>query len=456
MAALAVHNARSYEKQRTAVASLDNERADLAERYGKAEQALVGHAALTRIAIEGGDVDAVATAVRRLIGARAVLLTGPNCRVEEGDRNDLARLSRRASIWTEAAEPVAGKGVELLTAEPDGTCVLEVPVRVGNAVFGQLHLALDSNPGDGAITVAEQAAAVCALLWSREDAATSWVRQLWSELVWDVLDGQMSDGAEFLIRQRHLGLQLEFPARVAIVEVSGLGALAQQDGWDPERLERARAHIDRWIGRQLEQIGVARAPQVHRGDIFAVILPCSATRSLDDVRELGNTLVSHQPRGLWRAAGFSGPAAGPVELAAAFGQARTALASTWRPEHPVGLFEELGVLEFLVSPTGGGSLDRFARQTLGPLLDYDSAHGTCLVPTLAAYLAEDCTAHRAAKRLYVHPKTMQYRMQRIQELTGLQLCNQEDLFQMQLALKILNLGRPKVPAHQPVGTNASK
>jgi putative methionine-R-sulfoxide reductase with GAF domain len=456
LTALAVHNARSYEEQRATVAALERERADLARRHHKAEQTLQGHEALTRIANDGGNVEAVAAAVRQLTGAHAVLLVGPDCHVEEGNEKVVARLRRRASAWFEAAEPGPARRAELLPPGNDGSCILDVPVRVGDAVFGQLYLGLSGVPGEGEITLAEHAATVCALLWAGEGASASAVRRLQSELLWDLLEGHLPDEAEFLVRRRHLRLLLEFPVRVAIMEVTGLAALAEREDWDPERLERARTHISCWIGGQLEQAGIRGGAQVRRGDVFVAILPCCSVLSPGDVRELGRTLVTHRPRGLCRAVGFSGPAAGLGELPAAYRQAGIALASTWQPEQPVGLFDQLGVLEFLVSPSGGAALARFANRTLGPLLDYDAAHGTSLVETLAAYLAADCTAHRAAQQLFVHPKTMQYRMHRIQELTGLQLAHQEDRFHAQLALKVLSLGLLASPPPQPVGTKASK
>lgn len=455
LTALAVHNARSYEEQQATVAALKREHADLARRHHEAELTLQGHEVLTRIASDGGNADEVALAVRQLTGARAVLLAGPDGHLEEGDEEVAARLRRRASAWLEAAEPGPARHAELVPGDDD-CCILDVPVRVGDAVFGQLYLGLAGVPGEGETSLAQYAAAVCALLWAGEGASASALRRLQSELLWDLLEGHLPDEAEFLVRRRRLRLLLEFPVRVAIMEITGLIALAEREDWDAERLERARTHISNWIGRQLEQAGIRNAAQVRRGDVFVAILPCSAALSPSDVRELGRPLVAYRPRGLWRAVGFSGPAAGLGDLPAAYRQAGIALASTWEPEQPVGLFDQLGVLEFLVSPSGGAALARFATRILGPLLDYDAAHGTGLVETLAAYLAADCTAHRAAQQLFVHPKTMQYRMHRIEELTGLRLTHQEDRFHAQLALKVLSLGLLAGPPPQPVGTKASK
>jgi DNA-binding PucR family transcriptional regulator len=103
------------------------------------------------------------------------------------------------------------------------------------------------------------------------------------------------------------------------------------------------------------------------------------------------------------------------------------------------VFEDLGVLQFLLTPSERGDLDRFVERTLGVLLAYDEQHKTQLVPTIEAYLACDCNLLRAAERLFIHPKTMRYRLQRMQSLTRLRFSRQEDRFNLHLALKIMHL-----------------
>ena len=57
--------------------------------------------------------------------------------------------------------------------------------------------------------------------------------------------------------------------------------------------------------------------------------------------------------------------------------------------------------------------------------------------TLRAYLEHDGHVQRAARALCIHPKTMSYRLGRIETLTGMDVGSQEDRFNAQLALKIL-------------------
>ncbi len=65
----------------------------------------------------------------------------------------------------------------------------------------------------------------------------------------------------------------------------------------------------------------------------------------------------------------------------------------------------------------------------------DGARGSELVRTLTAYLDSDLDRRRAAAALHVHPNTLDYRLRRVSELTGLDCGRAEDLVVLTLALK---------------------
>ena len=79
----------------------------------------------------------------------------------------------------------------------------------------------------------------------------------------------------------------------------------------------------------------------------------------------------------------------------------------------------------------------FARRILGPLIDYDEAHGAELVRTVEVYLANDCNLQRAAEQIFVHPKTVRYRLDRVEALSGISLATQQDRFDAHLAVTII-------------------
>ncbi len=103
------------------------------------------------------------------------------------------------------------------------------------------------------------------------------------------------------------------------------------------------------------------------------------------------------------------------------------------------VFDRLGLVQYLVGPVDSAGLDEFAELVIGPLVAADQARpggSGELVATLRAYLAANCSQQDAAQRLYIHHKTMRYRLERIEKLTGLDLRSHEDRVRVDLALKI--------------------
>jgi PucR family transcriptional regulator, purine catabolism regulatory protein len=102
-------------------------------------------------------------------------------------------------------------------------------------------------------------------------------------------------------------------------------------------------------------------------------------------------------------------------------------------------YEQMGLYRLLTELRGRDELARFYDETLGDLVRYDRAHGTELVRTLEAFFAENANASRTARVLYVHRNTLNYRLQRIVEITGLDLNDAEARLAFQLALKVHHL-----------------
>jgi DNA-binding PucR family transcriptional regulator len=75
------------------------------------------------------------------------------------------------------------------------------------------------------------------------------------------------------------------------------------------------------------------------------------------------------------------------------------------------------------------------RRLLGPVLDYDSEHGSDLVGTLKVFL--DCSGSwtAAAGKLHVHVNTLRYRVGRVEELLGVDLAEFEARVDLFLALQ---------------------
>lgn len=71
------------------------------------------------------------------------------------------------------------------------------------------------------------------------------------------------------------------------------------------------------------------------------------------------------------------------------------------------------------------------------LLDYDHENGCSLADTLACYLKNNLSPTLTANELFIHRSTLQYRLQKIETITEMSLKNSNDVFEMNLSLRLL-------------------
>jgi sugar diacid utilization regulator len=437
----AIHNASRFETERTRARQFEAAHQALDERHLAAERDLRVHAELTRIATEGEDVGAVVQTVSELTRSPAVVLTDDGRVLGSCAPGAAGKVVARLTERVRTALPAAAGGQHpVAVGQDDGSWLLLARVRAAGITFGHLALALAEPPTPGDHLAAEQAAVVCALMLAREEAAATATRRLQSEFVWDLLEGRLPDSVEAGVRARHLGMGFALPARVVAIQVDGLAQAATTQGWTPEQLERARGAGFRLISQTLEDAGVRGAVLARRADLFTLVVPCARLGTLATARRLADALAAiGWPDGVNATVGIGGGVECMAGLPGGWREARlarSAVGASGKPE----IFEDLGVLQFLLAPTSREDLDGFAHRQLGPLLDYDSTHGTELMRTVASYLSAGCSTRRTAELLCIHHRTVSYRLSRAAELTGLRLDDQEDCFRVQLACKILALG----------------
>jgi GAF domain-containing protein/sugar diacid utilization regulator len=102
------------------------------------------------------------------------------------------------------------------------------------------------------------------------------------------------------------------------------------------------------------------------------------------------------------------------------------------------LYEQLGAYRYLVHlELEQAPHDRYGR-AVEALLDYDQRRGAQLVETLERYLGARCSVAASARALYIHPNTVRQRLERIAQVTGLDL-RTADLLSLELALKVARL-----------------
>ncbi|MDT9595047.1 helix-turn-helix domain-containing protein [Nocardioides zeae] len=128
---------------------------------------------------------------------------------------------------------------------------------------------------------------------------------------------------------------------------------------------------------------------------------------------------------------------GPVvgDLSSAYQSAREAVAgyavaAAWpeapRPVHALDLLPE----RLLAGDRSAA--DHLVRRVHDPLTEHRSA----LVATLTAYFAEGASVEATARRLFVHPNTVRYRLAQVADVTGCTPTDPRDAFTLQIALTV--------------------
>jgi purine catabolism regulator len=97
-------------------------------------------------------------------------------------------------------------------------------------------------------------------------------------------------------------------------------------------------------------------------------------------------------------------------------------------------FPDLSVYRLLLQLEYHPELQAFKQEILGPLFAYEG--GGELLRTLEAYFECNGNLSQAAEMLFIHRNTLIYRMERIAEISGLDLDNTETRLAVQLALRI--------------------
>jgi len=152
--------------------------------------------------------------------------------------------------------------------------------------------------------------------------------------------------------------------------------------------------------------------------------------------------------------GVSRPASDPADLHRAGAEALLAANVAEARGLPALAFEETGAYRLLLPAMSEDSteLRRFHEETVAPLVTYDEQYETELVRTLESFLDSDGNVAKTAEKLFAHRHTIRYRLDRVRELSGLDVGSSDGRERLSLGLKamrVLGIAPPGGPAREP-------
>ena len=327
-----------------------------------------------------------------------------------------------------------GEGIEVLELRVGDRSVGQVRVRArGGAAAGVVRLV--------ATLLAGEVERLRAPARASQEAAGAFVAA--------VLDRELRTAQEIAARGRGLGLELREGASVLVARAHAHAPA--DEGWRA----RVLGAVDRGVRSGApDALAVALQRSDTSGAEVVVLVPgpdeARATRAAEAaLRELqaglpGNTFVL----------GRSRVAADPAELHRAGSEALLAAnVAEGTAGSALLAFEDTGSYRLLLPAMSEdpAELQRFYADTIEPLAAYDSQYETELVRTVEAYLDNDANVAATAQTLFTHRHTVRYRLERVRDLSGLDMASTDGRERLSLGLKamrVLGIPRPGGPARE--------
>lgn len=102
-------------------------------------------------------------------------------------------------------------------------------------------------------------------------------------------------------------------------------------------------------------------------------------------------------------------------------------------------YDDLGLYRILAFEGLQGELIEFCSYTIKPLVEYDKINNTELIKTLKTYFECDGNKKKISEKMYMHYNTIIYRLQKIHDITGLDLEDGDSRLNLEIALKAMDL-----------------
>ncbi|HXM73406.1 MAG TPA: PucR family transcriptional regulator ligand-binding domain-containing protein [Candidatus Dormibacteraeota bacterium] len=318
---------------------------------------------------------------------------------------------------------------------------LIAPILAGGQVLGYISV-LDHPPHNEelAFMAIEQAALVLALSVAKERELSEVEGRVRGEFLEDLLHGTYGEEAAAQRRARHLGYPLHGSHIVMLVDIDDFRGFNRARQISEDAIQALKREFLRRV-TGVVRTSYQRALVQGRSDQVVSLLPLGPEVADHQARahalgiQIGQVIADWKP-GFTVSVGFSGPAEAPAGVAGALREVTSVMESLARFKRwgQVVAVPELGLTGLLAAVTDERLVD-YSRRHLGPLIEHDTARKGNLVATLRAYL-ETGEQQQAAQRLRVHPNTLRYRLDRIREISGLDLEDPETRLNLAVALRV--------------------
>ncbi len=427
-AAVALRNARDFERASAALAHADAARAELERHLRGIQAAADAHEQMTSLLSRGASLATLCQAVAQLLGGSLLVLdeaaqvigrasapaydgSAAQGYAAHGEHSAQVAHALRRSRQT-------GRSVQAYEAGDERCRVM--PVIGGEDILGSIALFHRGELDEVTVRTLERSSSVIGIvLLSQERLEASKSRDA-AALLRALVSPRQDEPALMADRAARLGVDLAQPLALLLVEMDSPSA--------------------GYAARRLRALPPQEGALVEEIDGLLVML-CAASRA-PELRQLVGQRARSEMAAVHRGV-LSRPISAVAEIPAVYATLRRALVVLGRmgvQGHVIGQ-NELALYSTLFETHDRASLETFLDATIGTVTAHDHKRNTELAATLLCYFDNNQNAKTTAQRLGIHVNTVRQRLATIEELIGHWGSATRPL-ELHIALRLWHLGTP--------------
>jgi sugar diacid utilization regulator/GAF domain-containing protein len=427
--AVALKNARDFERANAALEKAEQARAELERHVRSIQAAAEAHEEMTSLLAKGASLATLCQSVAQLLSGGVLVLDEAAQVVSRGTAGGYSGIGaasytphgERSAEVTRALGSSRQVGRSVIAYQAEGESCRVMTVIGGDDVLGSMALFHRGELDEISIRTFERSSSVIGIVLLSQERMEAAKSRGASTLLRSLVSPRQDEPALMANHAERHGVDLARPLSLILIEMEGPSA-----GYAARRF------------RTVMPLGNVLVDQI---DGLLVLL-CGATVA-HDVRQTVSNWARLEAGTVHRGV-LSRPASGPAEIPALYATLKRALAVLRRigVQGQVIGQNELALYSTLFETHDQASLGAFLDATIGALIAHDRKRSSELTATLLSYFDSNQNAKVAAQRLRIHVNTVRQRLATIEDLLG-HWGNASRTLEIHVALRLWSLTAPR-------------
>lgn len=288
--------------------------------------------------------------------------------------------------------------------------------------------------------IAKYAIVALTLWFDKEEAINDTVLKLKNDFIWKLVTQNISFDDETIMNGKRLGFEIKAPYTCIVCKIIDVDVLPEQEGLCYDTYFNIIS-IEKLILKKSKNLG-KKIMYTMRNNILIIFMKNNSLSPETAVNSFIDNIEKEMKAGFpyykfyW---GISEVKMIDADFKTYYENAMFALnlcQNSKLKKHRAG-YKETRIYGIISELSKYEEQTKMANKTLKELIDKSEAAGINLIETLKVYIENNYNVSQTARDLHIHRQSLLYRMKKIEDLTGMSLCDHDDLFTFEIYLRLL-------------------